>query len=253
MTGHGPRAADLAARYAGRSHPARLIGEACRSAVRGEYSVGLTLGADGGHGQRVSLSAAGELAGPGESLQISLGEGPCVQALYRGGPVAVDDVEVADEARQWPVFARRAREHGIRALYALLARTGFTSDRSAAVVLTLYRDRAGPASTADLDVAQTHAAAADILLFSPPAGPSSGQGGENPDDAWLVPSHAVIHQAVGMLSYRNSISPGRALSLLRAHALARDTDPVLLAHAVVHENLDLPGPPGPSADGPPRG
>lgn len=58
-----------------------------------------------------------------------------------------------------------------------------------------------------------------------------------------MPAHAVIHQAVGVLSHRNTISPGKALELLRAHALVRGTDPVLLAHAVVHEHLDLPGPP----------
>lgn len=250
-----PGVAVIAARYAGRAHPARLISEACRTALRGEYSVGLTLADRSAYAQRVSLSAVGLLAGPGESLQISLGEGPCVQALSRHGPVVVDDVDVSEAARQWPLFALRAREHGIRALYALPTRDGPVATGPAELVLTLYRDRPGPASDADLDTARDHVAAADLLLISPAMSspsPSTGPSGESPDDAWLVTGPAVVHQAVGVLSYRHAVSTEEALALLRAHARRLGTDLPSLAHAVVHEKRELPGPPGPASPGPPR-
>ncbi|WP_447040539.1 ANTAR domain-containing protein [Streptomyces sp. DSM 118878] len=249
-----PGAAVIAARYAGRAHPARLISEACRTALHGEYSVGLTLAARSAYADRVSLSATGLLAGPGESLQISLGEGPCVQALSRHAPVVVDDVDVADATRQWPLFALRAREHGIRALYALPGQDGSVSARPTDLVLTLYRDRPGPASDGDLETARDHAAAADLLLVSPAAWsptPSTVPSGEDPDDAWLVPGPAVVHQAIGVLSYRHAVSTGEALALLRAHTRRLGTDLPSLAHAVVHEKRELPGPPGPASSGPP--
>ncbi|WP_159043761.1 hypothetical protein [Streptomyces sp. NRRL S-1521] len=59
--------------------------------------------------------------------------------------MVVDDVDVAYATRQWPVLALRAREHGIRALYACSLRAAPaggppSSSRS-------YRDRAGPGGT----------------------------------------------------------------------------------------------------------
>ncbi|CAM5389982.1 ANTAR domain-containing protein OS=Streptomyces alboniger OX=132473 GN=CP975_27950 PE=4 SV=1 [Streptomyces alboniger] len=245
VTGPRREAAMIASRYAGRSHPARLVGQACRTALRGEYSVGLTLAADAALAQRVSLSAAGPLADAGESLQISLGEGPCVQALRQHEPVVVDDIDGSDTTHHWPVFAEQARDHGIRAIYALPVQSGSVASRQAGLVLTLYRDRPGPLTDADREAAQAHAVAADLLLLSSPV-PSA----ETPQHAWLLPAHAVVHQAVGMLSYRHALPTSEALALLRAHALTRETDLSSLAHAVVHENLDLPEPPGPSSPGP---
>ncbi|QES45082.1 hypothetical protein DEJ49_32460 [Streptomyces venezuelae] len=240
MTAPRPEVALIVSRHSGRPHPARRVSAACRVALRDEYSVGLTLAADAALAQRVSLSAEGPLAGPGESLQITLGEGPCVQAMRQHLPLLVDDIDVLDETSQWPVFARRAREHGIRAVYALPVQGGSASVQQAGLVLTLYRDRSGPLSRTDLEAARHHAAAVDLLLLSAPA-PSA----QIPGYAWLLPAHAVIHQAVGVIAYRHSVPMGEALARLRSHALALDSPLPSLAHAVVHEDLDLPEPPGP--------
>ncbi|MEU7224385.1 GAF domain-containing protein [Streptomyces chrestomyceticus] len=238
MTGPEPEVVALAARFAGQDHPARHLGHACHAALHGTYSVGLTLAADAAMAQRVSLAAAGPLAARGETLQINLGEGPCVQALAQGAPVLASDLDDSHTTRQWPVYAEQARAHNIRAAFALPLIHGPRPGRQAGLVLTLYRDRPGPASETDLRTARTHADAAELLLLTAPA--------PTEDDlahAWLLPADAVVHQAIGMISYRHTLTTGQALALLRAHAHTTETDLTALAHAIVHDHLTLPDPP----------
>ncbi|MFI2242136.1 GAF and ANTAR domain-containing protein [Streptomyces chrestomyceticus] len=242
MTAPRPQAVVLAARHAVHSDPARRIGEACRSALLGAYAVGLTLAADAALAQRVSLCAAGRLAARGEALQLSLGEGPCIQALSQGARVLVSDLDDTDAIRPWPVYAGRAKASGIRAVFCLPVLSGLDPARRAGLVLSLYRDRPGPICEADLDLAQDHADAVDLLLLADPA-----PAGEEVASAWLLPTDAVIHQAVGMISYRYALTVGQALALLRAHAYTQGTDLASLAHAVVHEHLALPDPSPPGS------
>ncbi|MEV0275219.1 GAF domain-containing protein [Streptomyces sp. NPDC050610] len=239
MTGPRAEAVALAGAYAGRPHPARRLGEACRTSLHDAYSVGLTLTADTALAQRVSLCAVGPLADRGETLQINLGEGPCVQALSQGAPVLADDLDDPHATGQWAGYAQQARAHRIRAAFALPARNGLGPARRAGLVLTLYRDRPGPASPGDLHTAQLHTDAAELLLLTAPL-----PGGDDLTDAWLLPVDAVVHQAIGMISYRHALSTGQALALLRTHAHAADADLTALARAIVHENLRLPGRPG---------
>ncbi|MEV5597507.1 ANTAR domain-containing protein [Streptomyces sp. NPDC052496] len=234
----------LAARFVGHDQPAQHLGEACRAALNGAYAVGLTLAADAALAQRVSLCAAGTLATHGETLQVSLGEGPCVQALNQMAPVLADDVDDADAVRQWPTYAEQARAHGIRAIFALPVLGGPDPAQQPGLVLCLYRDRPGPIPEADLHLAQDHADAADLLLLATPT-PNA----EDLAHAWLLPADAVVHQATGMISYRHAVSISQALALLRAHAHTQGTDLSTLAHAVVHERLTLPGLSGPPAPG----
>ncbi|MEF3118169.1 GAF and ANTAR domain-containing protein [Streptomyces chrestomyceticus] len=245
MTGPRAEAAALAARHIGQARPSQYLGEACRAALHGSYSVGLTLAADAALAQRVSLCCAGPLAERGESLQINLGEGPCVQALGQRAPVFADDLDNADTTRQWPVYAQQATAHHIRAAFALPVLNGTISAQQAGLVLTLYRDRPGPISGADLRTAQDHAEAADLLLLTAPA-----QIEDDLAHAWLLPAGAVVHQAIGMISYRHTLTTGQALALLRAHAHTQNTDLSTLAQAVVHDHLTLPDTPGPASSGP---
>ncbi|WP_150249722.1 ANTAR domain-containing protein [Streptomyces albofaciens] len=241
-----PQAVILAARFVGHAHPAQRLGEACRTALNEAYAVGLTLAVDAALAQRVSLCAAGPLAARGETLQISLGEGPCIQALNQMTPVLADDLDDADTVRQWPIYAEQAQAHGIRAVFALPVLSGPDPAQQPGLVLSLYRDRPGPIPKADLHLAQDHADAADLLLLATPT-PSE----EDLSHAWLLPADAVVHQAIGMISYRHSVTTGQALALLRAHAHTRGTDLSALAHAVVHERLTLPGLSGPPSPDPP--
>ncbi|WP_211267711.1 GAF and ANTAR domain-containing protein [Streptomyces aureocirculatus] len=234
----------LAARYADQTRPAHSIGKACHAALRGSYSVGMTLAADAALARRVSLCAVGPLADRGEALQINLGEGPCVQALRQRAPVLAENLDDPDTTHQWPVYAKRATAHHIHAAFALPILHGTDPARQAGLVLTLYRDRRGPMTDADLRAAQDHADAAELLLLTAP-----GSADGDLAHAWLLPTHAVVHQAIGVISYRHTITTGQALALLRAHAHTQDTDLTTLAHAIVHDHLVLPESPEPPPSG----
>ncbi|MFK8844202.1 ANTAR domain-containing protein [Streptomyces sp. Ac-502] len=185
------------------------------------------------------------LAARGEALQINLGEGPCVQALDRRMQVRADTLDDPATTREWPLYAQQAMAHDIRAVFALPVLNGPAPARQAGLVLSLYRDRPGPISEADLRTAQDHTDAADLLLLTTPV--------PTEDDlahAWLLPTEAVVHQATGMISYRHTLTTGQALALLRAHAYTQETDLTTLAHAIVHDHLTLPDPP--PSDPPPN-
>ncbi|MEV6756631.1 GAF and ANTAR domain-containing protein [Streptomyces sp. NPDC051214] len=238
MTGARPEAMALAARYTGHAQPGEHIGAACRTALHQAYSVGLTLAIDAALAQRVSLCAAGPLAPKGEELQISLGEGPCVQALNQRADVLVADLDDPATTEHWPVYAQRARSHQIRAAFALPILNGSDQSRQAGLVLTLYRHRPGRISDADLQTAQDHAEAADLLLLAAPL-PAGG----DLVHAWLLPLNAVVHQAIGMISYRYSLTGGQALAVLRARAYTQETALTPLAQAIVDDHSTGLAPP----------
>ncbi|MFK8850116.1 GAF domain-containing protein [Streptomyces sp. Ac-502] len=165
----------------GRDHPARHIGEACRTALHGCYSVGITLAVDATLAQRVSQCAAGPLANRGAALQINLGAGLRVQALRQRAPVLADDLDGPATTRQWPAYAQQAATHRIRAVFALPLLSGPAPAQRAGIVLTLYREQPGPIADCDLQTARDHADAAELLLLSAPA-PSE----DDLAHAWLV-------------------------------------------------------------------
>lgn len=221
----------------------------CRAALHNAYSVGLTLAVDAALAQRVSLAAEGPLAARGEALQISLGEGPCIQALTQRKAVLVPDLDDAGLTGAWPVYAQRARTQGIRAAFALCAvvrnsRTSRTSPQPG-LVLSLYRDQSGTMSDADLQTVRLHVEAADLLLLTVPV-----PGEDDAGDAWLLPADAVVHQATGVISYRHNVSTSQALALLRAHAHTRQTELYDLARAIIRDGLHLQPLPPPDPTSP---
>ncbi len=238
-------AVELAALHVDRPDPASSLVRACRAALSRRCSVGLTLAADAALAQRVSLAAVGPLAGRGETLQINLGEGPCVQSLSRLAPVLAPDLDDTDVTGAWPVFAAQARADGIRAVFAIPVVGARPAVPQPGLVLSLYRDRPGDLPEADLRTARTHVLAAELLLLAAPV-----PGEDSAADAWLLPTDAVVHQATGMISYRHALTTGQALALLRSHAHLRGTDLTDLAHAIVHRGLRLPDPPPPDPAGP---
>ncbi|MFC6063696.1 ANTAR domain-containing protein [Streptomyces ochraceiscleroticus] len=214
------------------------IAVACRAALQAPCSVGLTLAADAALARRISLCCDGPLADAGETLEINLGEGPCVQALQQRASVLADDLTDLGATRLWPLFADEAQAQGIHAAFALPAVSHPRFADRAGIVLSLYRDRSGPLSPTDQHTARIHLDAAQLLLQAACAAAPE-------DDSELLvphfaPSQAVVHQAVGMIIQRHDLSADHALDRLRAHAHSRGIDLTDLAHAVVHEDLDLP-------------
>ncbi|MEU7187062.1 ANTAR domain-containing protein [Streptomyces sp. NPDC045369] len=245
MTVPRAEAVVLAARHLNEPAPARSLVTACRTALDRSCSVGLALAVNAAQAQRVTLAAAGPLAAPGEALQLDLGEGPCIQALdQHPPPVLVADLHHTDTARRWPVYAERALACGIQAVFAFPVLHGPPGTGRAGLILTVYRNRPGPLSDAQRDTAHTHAHAADLLLLTALASAE-----DDTTDAWFLPSDAVIHQAIGKISYRHSVTIDQALALLRAHAHTHDISLTDLARAIVHDGLTLPDLPRPPAPG----
>lgn len=120
-------------------------------------AAGVTLIAPGQSPQYVAASDPSALRY--EKLQTELGEGPCTAAHQTGEAIAVPDLL---HDRRFPIFAERAREAGLAAVFAFPLCHG--EERLGA--LDLYRDSPGALSTTDMDAAQTLADVAAAYLLN---------------------------------------------------------------------------------------
>lgn len=183
--------------------------------------------------QRHLVYATDEVAARLETLQFSLGEGPCVHAVSTGGPVQVSDLHQSVHLH-WPVFAEAASHTPARALYCLPLHIGAID----VGVLGLYRDRPGLLTNAELASALLCAHVAFWTLLAMRLD-------RNPDLATaqtsvLDPAQPEIHQATNMLMTQLAISAEAALATLRAHAYAHTQPLEEVAHQVVTGRLHLP-------------
>lgn len=193
-------------------------------------------------GAGLSLMVDGELrgsagvTGPGidavQEAQLSLGEGPCVDAWESGESVIESDL--ADPGRtRWPAFATAAVRAGVRAVFAFPLRVGGIGIG----VLALYRDRPGGLSAAEFaDGLVLAEVAVQVVL--------GVQAGAGPDvlHELLADQPAYwpeVHQATGMVSAQLGVSLDEAFVRLRAHAFAQDRQLRDVAADVVARRLRL--------------
>ena len=160
----GSRAAriwGLVAAQAGRRGGRVSAADACAAAVAAVSVTGgwLTAASDGeaGHLMRVTDAVSEQLA----EFQLTLGEGPSLDAPASGGPVLASDLGTAEAGRRWPAFAAAARQAGAGAIFAFPLRIGAIG----VGVLGLYRAWPGPLSTFQLGDALVFADTATLLLL----------------------------------------------------------------------------------------
>jgi len=179
-------------------------------------------------------------------LQITLGEGPCLDATTSGAPVLVSDLDGGDAGRRWPGFTPQACQAGAAAIFALPLQIGAIRVGS----LGLYRDKPGPLGTGQLGDALILADAATVVLLESqhPDGAAeaagAGPAGQPPD---LARHRAEIDQATGMVSEQLDVAIGEAFIRLRAYAYAQDRRLSEVARDIVVRRLRLnpdPDPPG---------
>jgi len=119
---------------------------------------GISLVSDGG--ARGVICATDDLALQIEDLQLTLGEGPCVDAIGGGGPVLVPDLDdrrhLAPE--RWPAFLAAVAAAGVRAVFAFPLRIGVISLGA----MDLYRRSSGPLGAPQLGAALLAAEAAAL-------------------------------------------------------------------------------------------
>lgn len=165
----------------------------------------------GDAGVQLKVTATDERAQRLEELQLTLGEGPCVDAFTMGKPVSHPDIGVTGAGR-WPAFAHAATEAGIAAVFAFPLQLGAIR----LGVLDLYRAVSGPLPDAEIGEALAFGDAAMILLLhmqqQAPAGRMPTQLGA----AWL--GQTEVHQATGMVSVQAQVALADALVMLRARA-----------------------------------
>ena len=218
-------------------------GDACAAAVAGVQVTGAWLSAgsngDGGHLMRATDGVGRRLA----ELQLTLGEGPSLDAFASGGPALASDLADREPGLRWPAFAPAACEAGAAAVFAFPLAVGAIR----AGTLGLYRDRPGPLAGRQLGDALLFADAATLLLLNAQTdGSPVAESDRQPAD---FPWHrAEIDQATGMLTEQLGVSIADAFARLRAYAYANDLRLSDVAADIVARRLRLHPGPGPSPD-----
>jgi hypothetical protein len=182
-------------------------------------------------------------------LQLTLGEGPSLDAAASGGPVLAGDLAAGESGRRWPVFAPAARQAGAAAVFAFPLRIGAIR----AGVLSLYREQPGSLSAFELGDALILADTATLLLLggfpAQAADDRAAGGGPAGQPAALALHRAEIDQATGMLTEQLGTGITDAFLRLRAYAYVNDLRLSDVARDIVARRLRLPPDPEPSHDG----
>lgn len=201
-----------------------------------------------------------------EELQLTLGEGPCVDAHVLGSTVLCPDLSAGELQRHWTVFADAALQAGARAVFAFPLRIGTISPG----VLDLYSSSSVELAADEVADAMAFADSATLLLLdsriSETGVPSYtgagriGAGGPNTSGTGRADAtplddlggyRAEIDQATGILMVQLGVGFEEAFVRLRAHAYARGTRISVVAADVVTHRLRLPPGTAPSDRQPP--
>ena len=211
--------------------------DVCAAVVPGVQVTGAwlsaALDAQAGHLMQVTDEVSRQLA----DLQLTLGEGPLLDASASSGPVLASDLADGEWGTRWPAFAPAASQAGAAAVFAFPLVVGAIR----AGVLGLYRDRPGPLSDFQLGDALVFADTATLLLLDAHDGPGStgpvdGPGGQPAD---LASYRAEIDQATGMLTEQLGVSITDAFVRLRAYAYVNDIQLADVARDIVARRLRL--------------
>ena len=196
-------------------------------------------------GAGLSLMVDGELRGtagvsePGialvQELQLTLGEGPCVDAWTSRAPVLEADLADPPIVR-WPAFAQAGVDAGVLAVFAFPLHLGAIRIG----VLVLYRGHSGMLNADEMAYGLVLADMATQVLLALQAGAQADVLHEVLADE---PSHwAEVHQATGMISVQLGVSLDEAFVRLRAHAFAEGLPLRTVAREIVTRRLRLQDP-----------
>lgn len=158
-------------------------------------------------------------------LEITVGEGPSVDARRLGGPVLVTDLDSHASQFRWPGFAPLAVTAGAGAMFVLPMTVGAIRFG----VFALHRARPGPLSPSALPDSLVFADMALRLLLDEQAGVTVD--GAVDDE---LPLHIPqVHQATGMIAMQLDVRVEDAFVRLRAAAFAAERPLAELAADVV--------------------
>jgi hypothetical protein len=163
-------------------------------------------------------------------LEITVGEGPCVDASRSSG--AIEEVElVSTSSSRWLAYSPGAEAAGARAVFGYPLCIGAICLGA----LSLYRDRPGPLTDVQASDAYLMASVAARAVLAMQAGaPQDMIADELVREATF---DFAVHQAAGMVSIQGAMSVGDALVALRAHAFTNDFTSSALALRIVARDL----------------
>ena len=183
----------------------------------------------GNHGV---VCATDDVSAKIEDLQLTLGEGPCIDSVRDGSPVLISDLGALGDfsGERWPAFLEGAGAAGVRAVFAFPLRIGAISVGA----MDLYRDQPGGLAADELPAALMAAdAAAHALLHLDNSPEVAGRGGLDSGTTY----HPQVHQATGMVQVQLGVSTNEAFVRLRARAFATNRSLVDLAADVVERRI----------------
>jgi hypothetical protein len=219
----------LAETAAERESQPRRIGELCVEML-GVTGAGISmLTKSGNHGV---ICATDDVSSRIEDLQLTLGEGPCIDAVGSGTPVLVSDLQDTDDVltQRWPAFTEGAGEAGVRAVFAFPLRIGAISVGA----MDLYRDEPGELAAFEFPHALMAADAAAHALLHLDSLPD-GMADTTAD--FRTAFHPQVNQATGMVQVQLGVPTDEAFVLLRARAFATGRTLVELAADVVNRRI----------------
>jgi hypothetical protein len=166
-------------------------------------------------GHRGVVCATNDASAQIEQLQLSLGEGPCVDAATTGSPVLIPDLAQSPDVgvERWPAFMEGAATAGVKAVFALPLRVGAIG----VGVMDLYRDQPGELGGHELPAALMAAdAAALAVLYLNIDGDDAFSEDEDSRSSYQL----QVHQATGMVMAQLDVSIDEAFLALRARAFS---------------------------------
>nr|WP_093741399.1 GAF and ANTAR domain-containing protein [Streptomyces sp. SID4948] len=237
--------ADAIADHDASTLPARL----CQACVDLLDITGASVSLSGGPGTGAVWWSSDPVAAQLAEAQYSLGDGPCQSAVRLVAPVLAGDLTRGTDARRWPVFAQRAVELDVRAVFSF----PLGSDAVAIGTLDLYRRDPGPLSERDMAFAFPAGDAITFALIKIQSAAARGEpvgGSQDParapgDDgqgmaSWLDAAetgHEEVHYATGMVMVQLRVDPQHALARLRAYAFAQGRTVTDVARDVIARKL----------------
>lgn len=211
----------------------------CRACVDVLDITGASVSLSGGPEVRTLWWSSSPVARALAEAQYTLGDGPCHSALLLAAPVLAGDLTQGVDARRWPVFAQRAVELGVRAVFSL----PLGSETVTVGTLDLYREQPGNLSSRDMAFAFPAGDAITLALMRLHASDAGAGGVGGPNvGSWLDAAqseHEEVHYATGMVMVQLGVDPQYALARLRAYAFLEGRTVTEVAQDVIAHRVIL--------------
>lgn len=171
-----------------------------------------------------------------DEFQFTFGEGPCLEAVRRGQPVLIEDLENFEEVH-WPAFAEAMLNDGVRGVFAFPVNVAATRVGA----LDLYRRTVGNLEKEIWEGADYASRLAALSFFEVMNADvdwgNIAEGGEWPQIEAL--ERIEVYQATGMVQVQLGVDAAEALVRIRGFAFAHDKSISEVAWLIVEKKLSF--------------